>query len=233
MAITIRLILLVVAVSGLLIATVLVPWIRDKRIRENESSAVGALRFVAVSQAQFQAAAIVDQDRDGVGEFGFFTELSGELGYRLQTGTSAGPVSPPFIWPGFGQSAASNQGVGSKNAYFFRMFLPRAEGQSAMAEPGTPPGGNPVHADAQELRFIALAWPQVVGQTGNRAFAVSQGGEVFHTVNLGVQNYSGTENMPDAGAALVDPLGRKNLEGLFITDDPGTGDGCRWVPSGG
>ena len=74
-------IMIVVAVISI-VATIALPNFLSARGRANETAAVTNLKQIRTAQAQFQSGVYVDQDADGIGEFGFFRELGGAVGVR-------------------------------------------------------------------------------------------------------------------------------------------------------
>jgi hypothetical protein len=230
--VTIRGLLLIVVVVTVGVA-IIVPIARRGRIEENETSAIGALRTLAKTESTWQIASYVDQDGDGLGEFGFFYEMAAAACNRTEKGTSPEPVWTSYFNPVFGTTALANGGVATNHGYHFRIYLPSASG-TAIPEPAQPIPGNPADADVQERRWVCYAWPVEVGRTGRRAFVVSRQGEVFDTANDGFQNYSGTGNTPEPGAAFVVAYGFENadnLEGQFVAGER-AGDGHVWIPAG-
>jgi hypothetical protein len=86
----------------------------------------------------------------------------------------------------------------------------------------------------QEVRWACYGWPASLGNSGNRAFVISQQGEVFSTANKDVQDYDATTNIPGPDEAFV-VTGAEvalNLEGQFITGDTTCADGGPWLPAG-
>ncbi len=98
---------------------------------------------------QFQAAAYVDQDGDGVGEYGFLSEMAGRRSVPSQRQRLA---------------LLGDTGLGKRDTvdgYRFSIFLPDGKG-GVVNEPGA---GQPRliqagAADWQETWFLAYAWPQ-------------------------------------------------------------------------
>src|SRR5712675_1299729 len=90
--------MIVVAIIAI-IAAIAIPNLLSARLNANETSAIATLRNISSSQAQFQTSAKADVDNDGSGEFGFFKELSGAVGVRTTTTSSAvGTVlNPPVL----------------------------------------------------------------------------------------------------------------------------------------
>jgi prepilin-type N-terminal cleavage/methylation domain-containing protein len=247
--------MIVVAIIAI-IAAIAIPGLLRARIASNETAAIGTLRTLSTSEAQFQSSAIVDVDTDGTGEFGFLQELAGTALYRTgppaAPALSTQPASPAFITSVLGstaENAATAEGVAGKSGYQFLVYLPNgALGGVAIPEPSgaIPPEGDTTNCNVQEVRFACYAWPASIGNSGNRAFVVSQQGEVFATANKDVptQGYNGSAGpagpggWPIPGAAFViNPLAvpaevADNLEGQFITGDTTTGDTAPWLPAG-
>jgi prepilin-type N-terminal cleavage/methylation domain-containing protein len=225
--------LMIVASIIAIVAAIAIPGLLRARIASNETATIGTLRTLATSESQFQSAAVVDQDSDGTGEFGWLQELSGTMPYRVGGGVSAQPIRPGFITSVLGSTANAGGGYATKSGYFFHIHLPTRLGP-AVAEPVPPGAGVLADADRQEVHFICYAWPTGLGNSGNRAFVISHAGETFATANKGFQEYRGLTNVPLAGAALFpgptdDP---QNLEGQIIAGTTAT-DGQIWIPSGG
>ena len=69
--------MIVVAIIAI-IAAIAIPQLLRSRISSNETAAIGTLTTLRTVQAQFQQAVIVDQNGNGIGEYGLFQELSGQ-----------------------------------------------------------------------------------------------------------------------------------------------------------
>ncbi|MHC5018944.1 MAG: hypothetical protein ACYTGX_02295, partial [Planctomycetota bacterium] len=198
---------------------------RGGRQAMNESAAIGALRSLAVAQEQFKQQNVVDQDQDGMGEYGFLGELAGVDACR---GSGLKMNTAPFIAAILG--VKDGNGIAQKSGYHFRVFLPGAEGTlpegagAAKADEGA--------ADAQETRWCAYAWPVQKGLSGNRVFFVNNAGEVYAT--MAMRNpYSGAEMAPEANAAYEKETGA-NLDGGVGLAAAGlrSNDGNTWMPAG-
>jgi prepilin-type N-terminal cleavage/methylation domain-containing protein len=226
--------MIVVAIIAI-IAAIAIPGLLRARIASNETACVGTLRTLSTSQAQFQSAAIVDQDSDGTGEFGWMQELGGATGYRDDMGAiTANPTSPAFITSVLGTTAENNNGIAGKSGYSFAVYLPTDAGPALLEAVG-PPTFAAIDANPQEVRFACYGWPASLSNSGNRGFVVSQQGEVFSTANKDAQDYGGTtvgdEPPPEAAfvaTGLEDPT---NLEGQFVAGTA-AGDGEVWLPAG-
>jgi len=146
-----------------------------------EKSAVSTLRTLHWAQGDFRRAAFVDEDGDGIGEFGTVAQLTATA--PLPSGGKA-PV-PLIQIPG----AEVRDGVLVANGYCFRTELP--------ADP-----------DGRERRFAAAAWP-LLPSAGKKAFCLNQDEEIFESANE--QGWFGCEKGPPPGAcptaAMVDAGG--------------------------
>ncbi|MHC4711716.1 MAG: prepilin-type N-terminal cleavage/methylation domain-containing protein [Planctomycetota bacterium] len=219
-------IMIVIAIIAI-IALLAIPNLLGGRLVANETSTVGTLRSIASAQAQFQARQIVDQDSDGLGEYGFLQELAGATIPRGR----ANPLLPPSISQTLGYVDAA--GIVTKTGYAYIMFLPSGAG-APVQEPaaGVVPGGNPVDANFQEISWCCYAIPTVLRNTGNRAFVCSQQSEVYATANVGVQDY----DIANIAALLGNPnaafeAGVTNLAGKFAVGVGAAQDGGTWVPA--
>jgi hypothetical protein len=223
-AIVVAVLMIVIVPIIAIIAAIAIPGLLRARIASNETAAIGTLRTLITSETQWQAEVEVDQDDDGTGEFGFFQELSGTVPVR----GGEQPVSPAYVTSVLGSTAQVGDGIASKSGYLFVVYLPDGnEGWISEASPLPP--ANPAAADAQEQRFVIYAWPASVGNSGNRAFVVTEQGEVFATANRGFQDYNGMMYIPEAEAAF--PEGSRGDEQQLIMGET-TMDGAVWLPAG-
>jgi prepilin-type N-terminal cleavage/methylation domain-containing protein len=221
--------MIVVAIIAI-IAAIAIPGLLRSRIGTNESSAIGSLRSLSTAQAQFQSQAVVDQDGDGTGEFGWLGELAGNSQVRV---TSLQMNQSPFIAAILGVRDAS--GVSQKSGYMFRMYLPGdaaalTEGSATTGEANATGNG----PNFQEVRWGCYGWPNTRTQSGNRAFFVNHSGDVVQSANTAAgQLYSGT-TLPAVGAALDTSGTPANLEAAIGLTAAGltAGDGGQWAPAG-
>lgn len=123
----------------------------------NEVSAVSTLRNIAGSQAQFQAATVVDLDGDGAGEPGTFLELSGAAPLR-----GRGIVLQPPVLSGVFRTADA-AGIVSRSGYLFRMHLRRSDHGVARPE------------------WVCVAWPARFDHSGLRTFYADATGAIYAT----------------------------------------------------
>jgi len=205
--------MIVVAIIAVLAAIALPNLVRS-RMAANESACVGSLRTVATQQAVFISQIDVDQDFDGVGEYGYFDELCGEVCVRKHVADQPAPPlpsNPPYLSPNF---RTEGGGTTVKSGFIFRVYLPSndnagdAGGFGAMDDTESEGTMNAYHispydpTDAteqqvinlQERAFIAQAWPIEHRNTGQRCFCVRQIGEVYASKMMNI-TFSGYTNM--------------------------------------
>jgi len=148
------------ALMPAVIAAIAIPNLLESRVSANEAAAASSLKSgVHPAQIQFQAGSYVDADGNGIGDFGFFPEMSG------------GPV------PGVGIKLALlpptwNAPTPLASGYRFATWV--------YAGPGAASADANERAAAKapaEQNFVAYAWPSDRGQ-GRRIFAISAGGTV-------------------------------------------------------
>ena len=157
--------LMIVVVVIAIIASIAIPNVVAARVRANESAAIATLKNLLSAQAQCQAAASIDANTNGAGEYGYFAELAGAVGVRDSSGNpSFERISPPVLSGAFGNVSASRV---SRSGYIFQLFLPDANGV-ALAE--APTGGvgliapDPVMAEAL---WCCYAWPSSRGNSAS------------------------------------------------------------------
>jgi len=225
--------MIVVAIIAI-IASIAIPNLLSARLNANESAAVATLRNVVSAQSQIQSQGAIDQDLDGIGEHGWFTEMSGVVNIRDDAGTNTGPVlTPPVLSASLGRVNA--QGHVNKSGYLFKMQLPDTNGapqdEAATGSPGTE------DPELSETTWICYGWPATFSNTGNRAFVVNQTGDVLQTNNLngpGSGNYSGTtgtnSQVPAGDAAIVNTSPNDITGQLSIAGQPApANDGNTWL----
>jgi len=164
---------------------------KAQRLRSNEWAAIATLRNITSAQAQFQATARADENRNGVGEYGSFAELSGAV--EVREGVK---LNPPVLSRAFRNV---RQGRVKRAGYYYRIFLPRVGGGRALAE--NDHGGflaREVDPAKAETTWCCYAWPVDPGVTGRRTFFVNQAGDILANVD---RKYGGEEE-PEADAAF-------------------------------
>jgi len=187
--------LMIVTAVIAIIAAIAVPSFYASRIRANESAAIATLKLLATAQAQVISSLAIDSNNDGVSEFGFFQELSGQRATRIDAQKGDGladsesgtKLDPTALSAAFGQ--VDENGVVRRNGYYFRMYLP---GQDVRWEREDAPDKNyrKVSGDHASSYWACYAWPVSYGLTGNRAFFINQSGDILVCTNE-VTRYSG------------------------------------------
>lgn len=161
--------LILVAVLALAVI-VAIPGLLRARMAANEGAAIGALRTIATSQYSFQVNREVDQDRDGVGEYGLLNELSGNTRLRGAGGRQTDkPVVTTYITSKL--AAQNEQGFAVKSGFCFKIYLPHQGEMLSDKKDGVMGSRDQESIDAQEFYFIAYAWPLVFGSTGTQCVA--------------------------------------------------------------
>jgi hypothetical protein len=161
----------------------------------NEVSAIATLRNVSSSEAQFEAAAFVDEDRDGVGEFGTFGEMSAAEPLRGHDAV----LTPPVLSGAF--RSRSLRGEVSRSGYRFQLWLPAKEG-TFVSETTRNIAAGVVDPGAAETRWRCYAWPATYDVSGLRTFFIDERGDIWSTDD---ERYSGSGSGPAPGAAVASP----------------------------
>ena len=243
--------MIVVAIIAL-IAAFAIPALLRARLTANESGAIAGLRSLVANQAQFQGVAVVDQNNNGTGEYGVYSELAGAVLPRQDTNGNqpARRSAGEFCSAIFGVIDAN--GNASKSGYLYHMFLPgvgindwgwaELNGGSTLSDQANgaqcATGTTGADITAQENYYSCYAWPVSRGRSGNRTFCVNVDGTIYQTSNdaSAVTVYGGATGGPVAGAAFIqdpnDPAGReyKYPDANDATPNIGS-DGNRWIPS--
>lgn len=133
-----------------------------------QSSAASALKSgVFPAEYMFQRELILDQDGDGVGEYGLLSEVSGRRKVGSHEIGNIKLLQLPFTkdW--------------TANGYCFAIYLPDGRGGSISdpAELGPRLPGAAQAIKDQERRFVAYAWP-TDRNVGQRMFAITESGLV-------------------------------------------------------
>lgn len=187
----------------------------EKALRRasNETAVIATLRNIVSAQAQFQCTARADEDKDGVGEYGSFGELSGAIGVR-----DGQALNPPVLSTAFRKV---ENGRVERNGYLFQIYLPQAGGQPVPERDGGGFGAGETDADLAETCWCVYAWP-VEGE--GRTFFINQAGDVLENSDAG---YAG-DRSPPAYAAF------RNASGLTAPAAIGTrgADRCEWKQVG-
>jgi len=186
-----------VALVGIL-ASAAAPTPVPNRIAANEAAAIDALRRIAAAQELFKAAADVETDCDGVGEYGWFAELGGTVPMRVSigcvpaAGSSADILSPPLLRRALG---TVTEGCVLYHGYLFQMWLPDAGsgGHVHGLREDNSGGSQAVFPDPVNgaRLWCCYAWPLDYNHTGKRAFFINQRGAVLQYSNRSLTPLSG------------------------------------------
>jgi prepilin-type N-terminal cleavage/methylation domain-containing protein len=100
--------MIVVAIIGIIVA-IAIPSLLRSRMSSNEASAVSSMRTISTAELGFQAAAFVDANNDGMGDYGTLAQLGNPDGTNasqpfidsvLSSGNKLGYVYTTVVVPG-------------------------------------------------------------------------------------------------------------------------------------
>jgi hypothetical protein len=172
---------------------------------ESESKVVANLRMISVAQSKAQAAAAIDTDKDGQGEYGFFGELAGTSPCRAPAGGKRALMQPRTLDAAWGKVTDAGNVV--MDGYVYRMYLPAGGKGKTTAICEAPGGGcvmsgpRPDHDNAENL-WTVYAWPLQPQKDGQRAFFMNQEAAILVTPNPDGL-YNGEQRAPAFDAALA------------------------------
>ncbi|MEW6358446.1 MAG: hypothetical protein AB1696_19085 [Planctomycetota bacterium] len=213
----------IIAAIGLVVSKTLTSYKIAGRVADNERMVVKDLRRIANAQKAFRRQALVDQNNNGIGEYGLLAELVNEVCVRDLEGkltSKDGPLSCAFATGG-----AEGDGAARRWGYRFRMFLAtpdKGEGDDKVLGGASDLPGKMLDDKAvveiQEKSFICYAWPEVRYADGIHAFVIDQSDSVYFT-KMDSRPYEG-ERGPEPGAAYADSSGfGKDLASGKRSDD--------------
>ena len=200
---TIAELLLVLGVVGLFLALAL-PNFHAARIRNDEAAAIATLREIAKAQEIFRAAALVDEDGDGHGEYALLGDLAGKSMSRGRSVAIATPLPQLSLLLG-------DSGEADLCGYRIRLLMPGPKG-AAVGENASGPAAK-LDPKLSGGFWCAYAWPLrregfVPAATGRRTFFINQAGELlacdgdYHALPLAE---GGATPAPEPGAAFAGP----------------------------
>ncbi len=179
-----------------------------------ESFAESVLAKVAAAEKQFAAAVDVDQDGDGVGEYGSLQELLGAVALR----GSSRKAEPAYLPRSLAEKMVG--GAAQRRGYNFKIYLPGDGGEILSEVDGKPLAMvKEDGVDLQEKHFVCYAWPEEAGTTGTKAFATSDERLLWET-DMEKVVYEGTKSIPAPSAAY---------RGKVFTSALGGSDGNVWA----
>ncbi|MCU0723639.1 MAG: hypothetical protein MUC63_08495 [Planctomycetes bacterium] len=203
-----------------LVLAIALPGLLRSRISSGETTGPGSpLKALCAGEDQFRNQALVDQDLNGAGEYGFLSELAGTAPCR---GAEAPLSGTPFVPAEFGNIDA--KGVGSKAGWCFKVYLPGGPDSALEEARDARLAKNPAASPLQQACFVAYAWPMKTGRTGTLLGVIDPRGQVF--VMPCPAEFSGPANPPPWNFAFQD----SNGDGKRNWDDEIGGSG--WKPYG-
>src|SRR6185436_3719003 len=116
--------LIVVAIIAT-IAGIAIPTLISARLSSNEAAAIATLKNIVSAQAVTRTSGVIDQDVDGIGEYGWFAEMGGAVNVRDSTGPNTGPKLDPMTLSA-SLALVNASGIVTKSGYVFRLALPGA-----------------------------------------------------------------------------------------------------------
>jgi hypothetical protein len=171
--------------------------VAEATINGNECAAITALKWLSSSEAQAQAAAVIDVDHNAVGEYGFFAELAGTTGLRSdeQGGVGKTRIAPRILGRDFANV------VGSRivhHGYVFQVFLPDSSGRPTAEAATGGAAGVAIDAKKAASLWCCYAWP-ASPDSGKSVYFIDQGGDILHCRNGA--GYFGFDKAPLPNAA--------------------------------
>jgi hypothetical protein len=140
---------------------------REAQATAGDAGAAASLKSqVFPAEVQFQAGNYHDRDKDGIGDFGFFGEMSG--------GPIPGnPNAPPLAF----LQATWNAVSPVINGYQYSVYIPDGKG-GAMSAADDHPITDALPNERPESGFVVYAWP-VKATKGSHLFAITTQGVVY------------------------------------------------------
>ncbi|MBA2480259.1 MAG: hypothetical protein H0V44_06330 [Planctomycetes bacterium] len=153
-----------------IVAAIAIPNLLESRVSANESAAAATLRSGFLpAQVQFQAGGYMDLDQNGIGEYGFPSEMTGA---EPVNGITLNLLAPHF-------TDLSKPVAG----YTYAVHLPDGAGGAISTKEKRP--ADPALSGEREKRWLAYAWP-VDRKNGRRMFAIDQSGQVYTAPFTGI-----------------------------------------------
>ncbi|NOZ22730.1 MAG: hypothetical protein GXP25_16755 [Planctomycetes bacterium] len=182
---------------------------------EDNPNVVRMLRRIVTQERVFKAQVEVDQDGDGVGEYGLLGELAGEIARRPKKKER---VVPPYLGTAFSTGGSGGKGYASADGYHYRVLLPAGPtnaGDDRVLGGTAVRGGPPAPAaaiDEQEGHFLVYAWP-IKREEADRVYVANEEGRVYSAA-MQAGGYSGqAKPKPDAASVPGAPLFRGKIGG--------------------
>lgn len=206
--------MIVVVIVGILVG-IAVPNLLSSRAVANERAVIATLRTLTTAQAMCRGQAVLDVDRDGLGEALGLGELAGTEFLR----SGIGKLVPACLSTAVG--TLDSLGYAHSKGYLLALYLPDATGTGVLATQANAGAIDPNHA---EVAWTCLAWPVTRGTTGTSTYFLNQTGEILIALTA---PYGGTTNVPPAGSGLIGVPATQIVGGALAVHTVGA-DGNRW-----
>ncbi len=161
----------------------------EKRITPYENPIPAVLKSaVFAAQIQFQSAGYLDDDANGIGEYGFIEQLTGHKPTLSADGTinvKAGEIA--LLTGPIAQERADDVDV-EFAGYYFAMYLP--DGRGGMYDyAGYMRDLDKKHgAHLREQHYLVLAWPVQVDETKRHIWVMTEDGLLRSTTSVDVRD---------------------------------------------
>ncbi len=143
------------------------------KLKPMEQAALDKLREIYFAEVAFKALKVVDEDHDGVGEYGSLGEMANQVPLRDDGTLLLSQVAFPFT-PELG--VIDSNGYGSLDGYCFALFLPAAFGTPQLEHAGGGFVAGSLDPNLAESKFIVYAWPKRSSSAARRTFAINDQG---------------------------------------------------------
>lgn len=143
----------------------------------SEANVVQTLLLLTVTQAEFRSNGLIDEDKDGHGEFAGWGEITSTvLGRQPSGAVSQRARAYAVTFPGF-DVQLDRSGRVLMDGYFFQMLLPRKGGGWEVEGPR---GFKPAVIDPSRAsqEWLCFAWPMVKASSDSHVFVVGPRGPV-------------------------------------------------------
>jgi len=217
----IKLFLAILFLSSLV--AILAPLAIRKRIKYgSEWSPVDTLRNLHIYQCKLRKNVFIDQDQDGIGEYGLLNELTGLTKLRGNHNIQR----PPITFFSSQLPKFSADGYCVLHGYFFRIFLPHKNQVIVDSKEALNGSADNDSINAQEKQWIAYAWP-ISESCGQSCYVINESGELFYSIDV----YIGKEKIPAYNAAMDKNKYQNSLIwGPIAANNKNTSiDGLLWV----
>jgi hypothetical protein len=142
---------------------------RPGSTRSRSATALGCLKCICTGQEQFKTSIAIDLNTNGVGEYGFLSELGGLAKCRGEKGQKfeASPYIPRIL------GDCDPSGVSVKSGFCFIVYLPTGPSSA------TSTADMIVDTGEAETRWIAYAWPEESREDDCSMFMINEMGQPY------------------------------------------------------